>query len=145
MMSGIRGKDTKPELTVRQLLHRLGFRFRLHRKNLPGKPDIVLPKWRKVVFVNGCYWHGHGNCYLFRAPKTRTEFWTAKIASNCARDQRNYAELAKAGWDVIVIWECAVSKKMRLPDDVLERAISNALKSTDGLVVIRGGSPDGER
>ncbi|WP_281990738.1 very short patch repair endonuclease [Sulfitobacter geojensis] len=138
MMSGIRGKDTKPEIIVRRLLYRLGYRFRLHRKDLPGRPDIVLPKWRKVVFVNGCYWHGHGDCHLFRAPKTRTEFWTTKIASNRARDQRNYAELVGAGWGVVVIWECAVSKKLQLPSDQLEQVISDALASTNELIVIRG-------
>jgi DNA mismatch endonuclease (patch repair protein) len=138
MMSGIRSKDTKPEIRVRRLLHRLGYRFRLHRKDLPGKPDIVLPKWRKVVFVNGCYWHGHEECHLFRTPKSRTEFWTTKIASNRTRDRRNYAELTDAGWGVVVIWECAVSKKLQLPSDQLEQVISDALVSTNELIVIRG-------
>ena len=138
MMSGIRGKDTKPEIIVRRLLHRLGYRFRLHRKDLPGRPDIVLPKWHTVIFVNGCYWHGHEDCHLFRPPKTRTEFWTNKIAGNQARDQRNYSALQDAGWKAVVIWECAVSKKLSLSDDQLEIAIATALTSKEMLLNIRG-------
>lgn len=138
MMSGIRGKDTKPEIIVRRLLHRLGYRFRLHRKDLPGRPDIVLPKWRTVIFVNGCYWHGHENCQLFRPPKTRTEFWTNKIAGNQARDRRNHAALQDAGWKVIVIWECAVSKKLSLSAEQLEDTIFAALTSSETLIDIRG-------
>lgn len=138
MMSGIRGKDTKPEVIVRRLLHRLGYRFRLHRKDLPGRPDIVLPKWHTVIFVNGCYWHGHEDCDLFRPPKTRTEFWTNKIAGNQARDQRNYSALQDAGWKAVVIWECAVSKKLSLSDEQLEIAIATALTSKETLLNIRG-------
>tara|TARA_R100001369_G_scaffold71344_3_gene99212 strand:- start:1406 stop:1858 length:453 start_codon:yes stop_codon:yes gene_type:complete len=138
MMSGIRGKNTKPEIIVRSLLHRLGYRFRLHRKDLPGRPDVVLPKWRTVIFVNGCYWHGHENCHLFRPPKTRTEFWINKIEGNQARDQRNYAGLTDAGWKVLVIWECAVSKKLSLTDEELENAIASALGSSQPLIELRG-------
>lgn len=138
MMSGIRGKNTKPEIIVRSLLHRLGYRFRLHRKDLPGRPDIVLPKWRTVIFVNGCYWHGHDDCHLFRPPKTRTEFWTNKIEGNQARDRRNYASLEEAGWTVLVIWECAVSKKLSLTDEQLEIAIASALVSSQPLIELRG-------
>ena len=145
MMSGIRGKDTKPEIIVRGLLHRLGYRFRLHRKDLPGRPDIVLPKWRAVIFVNGCYWHGHEDCHLVRPPKTRTEFWTNKITGNQARDRRNHAALLDASWKVIVIWECAVSKKLSLTTEQLEDAISAALTSSEPLIDIRGKSPVGER
>lgn len=137
-MSGIRGKDTKPELTVRRLLHRLGYRFRLHRKDLPGKPDVVLPKWRTVIFINGCYWHGHEDCHLFRPPKTRTEFWTNKIAGNRARDERNHLALHDAGWKVIVVWECGVSKKLSLSDEQLERAFNKALSSPEARFDIRG-------
>ncbi len=140
MMSGIRGKDTKPEIVVRRLLHRLGYRFRLHRKDLPGRPDIVLPKWRTVIFVNGCYWHGHEDCHLFRTPKTRTEFWINKIESNQARDQRNYCALGEAGWRVLIIWECAVSKRMRLPPDQMEEEISMALAAAEAISEIRGKS-----
>jgi DNA mismatch endonuclease, patch repair protein len=138
MMSGIRGKDTKPEIVVRRLLHRLGYRFRLHCKDLPGRPDIVLPKWRTVIFVNGCYWHGHKDCHLFRLPKTRTEFWSKKIEGNQARDQRNYIVLEAAGWKVLVIWECAVSKKKSLTTKQLEIALTAALKSSKSLIDIRG-------
>lgn len=138
MMSGIRGKDTKPELTVRRLLHRLGYRFRLHRKDLPGKPDIVLPKWRTVIFINGCYWHGHEDCHLFRPPKTRTKFWTNKIAGNRARDERNYIALRDAGWKTLIIWECAISKKLSLSDEQLEQAITTTMASTETMVEIRG-------
>lgn len=137
-MSGIRGKDTKPEILVRRLLHRLGYRFRLHCRDLPGKPDIVLPKWHTVIFVNGCYWHGHEDCHLFRPPKTRTEFWTSKIAGNKTRDQRNYSALQDAGWKVIVIWECAVTKKLSLSDEQLEIAIATALTSKEPLLNLRG-------
>lgn len=138
MMSGIRGKDTKPEIVVRRLLHRLGYRFRLHCKDLPGRPDIVLPKWRTVIFVNGCYWHGHKDCHLFRLPKTRTEFWAKKIEGNQARDQRNYIVLEAAGWKVLVIWECAVSKKKSLTTKQLEIALTAAFKSSKSLIDIRG-------
>lgn len=137
MMSGIRGKDTKPEIIVRRLLHRLGYRFRLHRKDLPGRPDIVLPKRRTVIFVNGCYWHGHEDCHLYRPPKSRTEFWTNKIEGNQARDQRNYSALEDAGWKVVVIWECAISKKLRLSDMQLEISIATALSANKQVIQIR--------
>lgn len=109
-MFGIRGKNTKLKIILRSLLHGLGYRFRIHSQDLLGRPDIVLQKWKPVVFVNGCYWHGHDDCHLFRPPKTRTEFWTNKIQDNQARDQRNYTALEDAGWKVLVIGECAVSK-----------------------------------
>ena len=137
MMSGIRGKNTRPEIIVRRLLHRLGYRFRLHRKELPGKPDIVLPKWHTVIFVNGCYWHGHENCHLFRPPKTRTEFWINKIHGNQERDQKNYSALYNSGWKVVVIWECAVSKSLSLTDEQLEQLINAALATSDTLIDIR--------
>lgn len=137
-MVGIRGKDTKPEINVRRLLHRLRYRLRLHRKDLLGRPDIVLPKWSTVIFVNGCYWHGHENCHLFRPPKTRTEFWTNKIAGNRARDERNYAALRETGWKVLILWESAVSKKLSLSDEQLALAITAALASTQTLIDIRG-------
>lgn len=105
MMSGIRSKNTKPEILIRKALHAAGFRFRLHRKGLPGSPDIVLPKYRAVILINGCFWHGH-DCRLFKWPKTRPEFWREKIEGNIARDQRNQAELKKLGWRVCILWEC---------------------------------------
>ncbi len=108
MMSGIRGKNTKPELTIRRLLHAAGFRFRLQRKDLPGKPDIVLPKYKVVILVHGCFWHMHDGCHYYRLPTTRTEFWKNKLGGNRLRDSRNIALLNEAGWRVLVVWECAV-------------------------------------
>jgi len=105
LMSRIKGKDTKIELEVRRGLHALGFRYRLGGAGLPGRPDIVLPKYRTVVFVHGCFWHRH-SCHLFRLPKTRPEFWEAKINANAERDRRKEAELVAMGWRVGTIWEC---------------------------------------
>lgn len=110
MMSGIRGKNTKPELAVRQALHRAGFRFRLHRKDLPGKPDIVLPKYRAVIFVHGCFWHGHG-CRYFKVPKTRSGFWLDKIMGNAHRDRMSEDALRAKGWSVFTVWECDIRDK----------------------------------
>jgi DNA mismatch endonuclease (patch repair protein) len=107
MMSGIRGKNTQPEWIVRRALHARGYRYRLHVRNLPGCPDIVLPRHRAVVFVHGCFWHGH-DCSLFRWPKTRPEFWRAKIDRNRANDEKHRAELLSMGWRVAVVWECAL-------------------------------------
>lgn len=106
-MSGIRGKNTKPEIIVRQALHRAGLRFRLHRKDLPGKPDIVLPKYHAVIFVHGCFWHGHG-CRYFKVPKTRTDFWLDKITANARRDRIHEDDLRNAGWSVFIVWECEI-------------------------------------
>lgn len=108
LMSRIRGKDTTPEKLVRAMLWRQGFRFRLHAKDVKGRPDILLPKWRAAVLVHGCFWHGHQNCRLFRLPSTRAEFWNQKLASNQARDQRTLTALSEAGWRVAVVWECAL-------------------------------------
>ena len=105
LMSRIRSKDTKIELEVRRGLHKMGLRYRLGGSGLPGRPDIVLPRYRTVVFVHGCFWHGH-TCHLFRLPKTRTEFWSSKVGTNQTRDRRNAAQLKKAGWNVEIVWEC---------------------------------------
>lgn len=105
MMSGIRGKDTKPEMIVRRALHNAGFRYRLHDRTLPGKPDIVLPKYKTVIFVHGCFWHGH-MCSKFRWPKTREGWWKEKIEGNMARDVLNAGALVQASWKIIVVWEC---------------------------------------
>jgi len=110
LMSRIRGKDTKIELEVRRGLHALGFRYRLGGAGLPGRPDVVLPKHRTVVCVHGCFWHGH-DCYLFRLPKTRTEFWRTKIGANRARDLRQVALLEQAGWHVETVWECELRNR----------------------------------
>jgi DNA mismatch endonuclease (patch repair protein) len=104
-MSGIRAKNTKPELTVRKYLHAAGLRFRLHERRLPGTPDIVLPRWRAVVFVHGCFWHWHG-CRYSKMPSTRTAFWQEKLLGNKARDEKNAALLEGCGWRVFVVYEC---------------------------------------
>nr|WP_269434800.1 DNA mismatch endonuclease Vsr [Burkholderia latens] len=107
LMARIRCKDTKPELAVRSILHRLGFRFRLHRKDLPGRPDIVLPKHRKIILVQGCFWHGH-TCRLASKPKSNQVYWAQKILSNQERDRRTLASLKDAGWSVLELWECEI-------------------------------------
>lgn len=112
-MSHIRSKDTKPEQLVRQALWHNGFRYRLHVKGLPGKPDIVLPKYRTVIFINGCFWHGHEGCRYYVIPKTNTSFWLDKITSNKARDARDESVLNEAGWRVVTIWECELKKDNR--------------------------------
>lgn len=105
-MSRIRNKDTKPEIIVRKYLFSNGFRYRLHDKKLPGTPDIILPKYKTVVFINGCFWHGHQGCRNFIIPKTRTQWWTDKIMKNIANDEINIKKLNDAGWQIINIWEC---------------------------------------
>ena len=105
-MSRIGPKDTKPELRVRKLLHSLGYRYRLHRKELPGTPDICFPGRRKVIFVHGCFWHRHEHCRRTTTPKTRTAFWEEKFRQNIARDRRNLAALEKQGWNTLIIWSC---------------------------------------
>ena len=107
-MAAIRSANTKPEMRVRSALHAMGFRFRLHRKDLPGRPDIVLPKHQTAIFVHGCFWHCHRCKYGSVVPATRAEFWAAKRAGNVARDRRNAAALRRQGWRVIVLWECEV-------------------------------------
>ena len=109
-MSRIRNSDTTPERLVRSLLHRMGYRFRLHRKDLPGKPDIVLPRHQTVVLVHGCYWHRHVDCPLAYSPKSNTDFWQAKFRENVSRDVRQSQELTELGWRVITVWECETSE-----------------------------------
>lgn len=110
-MSRIRGKDTAPEMIVRSILHRMGYRFRLHMKSLPGKPDIVLPKYKTVIFVHGCFWHRHKGCRNCTTPTNRREFWLAKLNGNAARDKVHHRALRKLGWRVIVIWECETNAR----------------------------------
>jgi DNA mismatch endonuclease (patch repair protein) len=110
-MSAIRGANTQPEIIVRSLAHRLGFRYRLHRRDLPGKPDLVFVAQRKVIFVHGCFWHMHKCRYGAATPATNADFWQNKRLSNVARDRRNLRELRKAGWKILVIWECEVKDK----------------------------------
>lgn len=121
MMAGIGPANTKPEMIIRRGLHALGWRYRLHVKGLPGKPDLVFPARRAVILVHGCFWHGH-DCALFRWPATREEFWRTKITGNIARDARVRDELLAAGWRVLEVWECTLKGKNRLPvDNVLAR------------------------
>lgn len=141
MMSAIRSKDTGPELTVRRELFRRGFRYRIHYAKLPGRPDIVLPKYRAVIMVNGCFWHGHG-CRLSKLPATRTEFWKHKIDGNRARDRarvRNYLDL---GWKVMLVWECAI--RGRGPDAVkqLGEKLEHWLITSCYVAEIDGGAAD---
>jgi DNA mismatch endonuclease (patch repair protein) len=107
-MRRIKSKNTRPELLLRSALHRAGYRFRIHRVDLPGSPDIVMPGRRAVVFVHGCFWHGH-TCHLFRVPKTRTEFWLSKIARNRSRDRQAADRLRSLGWSVVVVWQCELA------------------------------------
>lgn len=110
-MSQIKSKDTKPEILVRKFLFSMGFRFKLHDNKLPGKPDIILPKLRTVIFVNGCFWHGHQNCNYYVVPKTRTDFWVKKIEENRQRDIKNFSQLKEEGWNVLSIFECELKNK----------------------------------
>lgn len=112
-MSRIRGVDTRPERQLRSLLHAAGYRFRLHKTNLPGRPDIVLPRYRTAIFVHGCYWHRHPGCRLATTPSTRTGFWTDKFAATVSRDARKAKELTALGWCVITVWECDLEKDPR--------------------------------
>lgn len=121
MMSGIRSKNTKPEKIIRSGLHKRGFRFRIHKKDFPGKPDLVFKKYNAVLFVHGCFWHKH-DCHLFKWPKSRENFWRKKILDNVNRDRIVEQKILSAGWRLGIIWECALKGKTRLPvEDVLEK------------------------
>lgn len=138
VMSRISGKNTKPEMIVRRCLHRSGFRFRLHDKRLPGKPDLVLKKYEAVIFINGCFWHGH-SCHLFKWPKTRVDFWKSKIESNQARDQRTLNALYDMGWRALVVFECALKGKSRLSNEDLISQISSWLLDGPPMLIVEGG------
>lgn len=124
VMSSIKGKDTRPELTVRSACHRLGYRFRIHRNDLPGKPDLVFPGRRLCLFVHGCFWHQHPNCKYAYKPKSRPEFWLPKLQRNVTRDEVVLRELAHLGWSVAVVWECQTKNPDVLEEDL--RAIMGA-------------------
>lgn len=126
-MSKIKGKNTKPEKFVRSLLHALGYRFRIHRKTLPGTPDIVLPKYKAVIFVNGCFWHGHDGCKRATIPDTNKEFWERKISANKARDQKNIFDLEKLGYRCLVIWQCELKDKNLLIQRLLNFLTPNTI------------------
>lgn len=149
-MAAIKGKDTKPEMIVRRYLFSKGLRFRVQVRKLPGNPDIVLPKYKTVIFVNGCFWHGHEGCKYFRLPKSNVEFWKEKIERNVARDIRNEAELRTLGWRVIRIWECDV-KKVSGRKDFLHDLYNNIIQlvrakyyETDTDTIQIAAEPDSE-
>jgi DNA mismatch endonuclease (patch repair protein) len=130
MMAGIGPANTRPELTLRRALHAAGWRYRLHDRALPGRPDLVFPGRKAVVFVNGCFWHGHA-CHLFKWPQTREEFWRAKIGANVARDRRVRVQLREAGWRVAEVWECTLKGKERLPLEDVVAACSAFLRGEE--------------
>jgi len=117
-MALVRGKDTKPELLVRRLVHGMGYRYRLHRRNLPGTPDLVFPSRGKIIFIHGCFWHRHMGCALARLPKSRGEFWLSKLTANAERDARNERELRRRGWGVLTIWECELGDISKLANRI---------------------------
>ncbi len=119
-MAAIRSMGMKPEMAVRSLVHRLGFRFRLHRKDLPGVPDLVFPAMKKVIFVHGCFWHQHDACREGRLPKSRQDYWVPKLTRNVERDAQHTAALKKNGWRVLTLWECQVENDSRLPQTILK-------------------------
>lgn len=130
MMSGIQGKNTKPELIIRKALHNEGFRYKLHDKSLLGKPDLVFPAYNSVIFIHGCFWHGH-DCHLFKWPSTRPEFWKTKIKRNRFVDNRSRRELKKHGWYILIIWECALKGKTRRPlEEIIDKTIHWLLYET---------------
>lgn len=136
-MSGIRSRNTKPELLIRRGLHARGFRYRLHERSLPGKPDLVFPGLKAVLFTHGCFWHGH-DCALFKWPKTRPEFWTQKIEANRSNDARTVARLTAMGWRTGIVWECALRGPGRLePADVIARC-AEWLRSERASLELRG-------
>ena len=138
MMSSIRGKKTKPELVVRKALHARGFRYRLHAKDLPGKPDLVFPKYRAVIMINGCFWHRH-ECSMFNWPKSNGKFWREKLDRNARNDEKNIEALLKQGWRVQVVWECALRGQGRLAETELLTRISRWLLKKTRLAEIEGG------
>lgn len=137
-MAAIRGSHTKPELQIRKALHAAGFRYRLHAKDLPGKPDLVLARYKAAIFVNGCFWHQH-DCHLFKWPGTREEFWREKIGRNVANDARSLQALLDAGWRVATVWECALKGKTRLDPAPAMQCLASWIKSDEKTITIRGG------
>jgi len=137
MMSGIRGRDTKPELTIRHALHDRGFRYKLHDKNLPGKPDIVLPKYSAVIFINGCFWHKH-SCHLFKLPSSNTGFWENKFRTNIKKDKEADSILTELGWRILKVWECSIKGKFKHDFPELIEQISIWIKSDSVYHEIEG-------
>lgn len=137
-MARIKGKNTKPELVMRRALHARGLRYLLHDRRLPGRPDLVLPKYRAAIFIHGCFWHGH-DCELFRLPGTRAEFWNEKIGGNRLRDEKVLAAIHQLGWRTLVIWECSMRGKKKLVLDDTVDAIVDWVRSGEPSTIIRGG------
>lgn len=140
-MAAIQGKNTRPELMIRKALHAEGFRFRLHRRDLPGKPDLVLPRFHAVIFVHGCFWHHH-TCHLFKWPATRPEFWQKKIGRNVENDARALEQLQKDGWRTAIVWECALKGKARLDPAVIVQMLSSWLHSDKQILTVQGKSAE---
>ena len=142
MMSGIRGRNTKPEIAVRKALHAAGFRFRLHRRDLPGSPDVVMPGRKVAIFVHGCFWHRHENCRFAKLPSSRADFWRLKLEGNAERDRRNQGALRTAGWRVLTVWECAIRDRKTLA--TLSQALAEWINSPEPVGEIRDGWPHPE-
>ena len=130
-MGRVKNKDTKPEVHVRSIVHRMGFRFRKNKKNLPGHPDIVLPKYRKIIFIHGCFWHGHKNCKRAKRPSSNSKFWDTKLNRNIERDKINIAKLSSMGWHTMVIWQCQVKDEEHLKERIKEFITSDFTESDD--------------
>ncbi|MBN4081166.1 DNA mismatch endonuclease Vsr [Caldithrix abyssi] len=141
MMAGIRGKDTKPELLIRKALHKRGFSYRLHDKKLPGKPDIVLSRYKAVIQVNGCFWHGH-NCHLFKWPSTRPDFWQDKIKRNKENDIKSLKALSDMEWRILTIWECAIKGRASKPFEIVLNSVISWLISSEKNKEITGKEVD---
>jgi DNA mismatch endonuclease (patch repair protein) len=141
MMSGIKSTNTKPEMIVRRGLHRLGFRYHLHERGLPGTPDVVLPRYRAVLFINGCFWHGH-DCHLFKWPSSREAFWRAKILTNRANDEMAAEALSSAGWRVCTVWECALKGRTRKEPSYVIDQLELWLRGPDEMLTIQGNTQD---
>lgn len=141
MMGQIRGKNTKPELQIRTALHAEGFRYRLHDARLPGKPDLVLPKYGAALFIHGCFWHGH-NCHLFRLPSTRRDFWAAKIQANIERDAKAVEALRRDGWRLGTVWECSLKGRTRLPAGEVSSSLAEWLRGDGAVFEVEGKADD---
>jgi DNA mismatch endonuclease (patch repair protein) len=133
-MSRIRSRDTTPEILVRKGLHAAGFRFRLHQRQLPGRPDLVLARYRTVIFINGCFWHSHG-CHISRIPDTRQEYWKPKLDRNATRDREAQEALRVAGWRVVRVWECALRGRTRLTEDSALQKIADFIRNDTGMLL----------
>ncbi len=135
-MAGIKSINTKPEIIVRKILHKKGYRFRLHQKDLPGKPDIVLKKYKAVIFVNGCFWHKH-DCFMYKLPKSRKVFWKKKLDTNQENDLKNIKSLGKLKWRVITVWECSLKGKRKISEIKISNKLDKFLQSKNKKLIIR--------